>query len=51
MSCKVKIMSNVKKCINESKSDNTNIDFNVKQVAITLVAITSVDFDTFLKNL
>ena len=32
MLCKAKIMSNVKKCINESKSSNTNINFNVNQL-------------------
>ena len=32
MSRKAKIMLNVQKCINESKSNNTNIDFNVNQL-------------------
>ena len=32
MSRKVKIISNVQECINESKSNNTNVDFNVNQL-------------------
>ena len=31
MSRKAKIIANVQKCINESKPNNTNIDFNVNQ--------------------
>ena len=37
MSRKAKIMSTVKKCINESKLNNTNIDFNVNQLKTTNV--------------
>ena len=37
MSRKGKVVSNVKKCINESKSNNTNIDFNVDQLKTTNV--------------
>ena len=50
-------MSDVRKCINELKSINTNIDFNVNQLKtinvywVALVTMTSVDFDTILKNL
>ena len=57
MSRKAKIMSDVRKCINELKSINTNIDFNVNQLKtinvywVALVTMTSVDFDTILKNL
>ena len=57
ISRKAKIMSNVQKCINESKSNNTNIDFNVNQLKtinvywVALVTINPVDFDTILKNL
>ena len=32
MSRKVRIISNVQECINESKSNNTNVDFNVNEL-------------------
>ena len=41
MSRKAKIMSTVKKCISESKSSNTNIDFNTNQLKTT-----NIDFNT-----
>ena len=52
MSHKAKIMPNVKKYINESKSGNTNKDYTVNQIKLyqcALVSITLVDFDTSLK--
>ena len=49
---KAKKMSNIKKCINESQSFNSNKDFYVNQLKttsvswVTLVSITPVDFDS-----
>ena len=57
MSRKAKLITNVQKCINESKPNNTNIDFNVNQLKtinmyrVVLLTITLLDFDTILKNL